>query len=93
LIFYDRSNKLLLQLGLLRRIAKRRSNIALYADELGKGFVGELDYTLEASNASIFLVSKIYIFCGRRKANYIISLNQIEKELQMMKKTKKEENR
>jgi predicted unusual protein kinase regulating ubiquinone biosynthesis (AarF/ABC1/UbiB family) len=40
-------------------VAKRRSNIALYADELGKGFVGELDYTLEASNASIFLVSNI----------------------------------
>jgi hypothetical protein len=37
----------------------KRSNIALYADELGKGFVGELDYTLEASNASIFLVSNI----------------------------------
>ncbi|KAJ4730401.1 Protein kinase superfamily protein [Rhynchospora pubera] len=44
-----------LGLGLVRRVAKRRNDIALYADELGKGFVGELDYTLEASNASIFL--------------------------------------
>ncbi|KAJ3691485.1 hypothetical protein LUZ61_020649 [Rhynchospora tenuis] len=44
-----------LGLGLLRRVAKRRNDIALYADELGKGFVGELDYTLEGSNASIFL--------------------------------------
>ncbi|KAJ4776317.1 Protein kinase superfamily protein [Rhynchospora pubera] len=44
-----------LGLGLVRRVAKRRNDIALYADEFGKGFVGELDYTLEASNASIFL--------------------------------------
>jgi len=43
-------------LGLLQKIAKRKSDPRLYADELGKGFVGELDYTLEAANASKFLV-------------------------------------
>ncbi|KAK7379773.1 hypothetical protein VNO78_34292 [Psophocarpus tetragonolobus] len=44
-----------LGLGLLQKIAKRKSDPRLYADELGKGFVGELDYTLEAANASKFL--------------------------------------
>eukprot|EP00262_Sarcandra_glabra_P006917 TRINITY_DN19477_c0_g1_i2.p1 TRINITY_DN19477_c0_g1~~TRINITY_DN19477_c0_g1_i2.p1 ORF type:complete len:812 (+),score=125.18 TRINITY_DN19477_c0_g1_i2:159-2594(+) len=44
-----------LGLGLLQKIAKRKSDLRLYADELGKGFVGELDYTLEAANASQFL--------------------------------------
>lgn len=46
----------LFQLGLLQKIAKRKSDPRLYADELGKGLVGELDYTLEAANASQFLV-------------------------------------
>ncbi|KAL9419021.1 hypothetical protein AB3S75_036888 [Citrus x aurantiifolia] len=41
-------------LGLLQKIAKRKSDLRLYADELGKGLVGELDYTLEAANASEF---------------------------------------
>ncbi|XP_073012032.1 uncharacterized protein [Typha latifolia] len=47
----------ILRLGLtfLRKVAKRKSDLALYADELGKGFVGELDYTIEAANASEFL--------------------------------------
>lgn len=44
-----------LGLGLFRRIAKRKSDLRLYADELGKGFVGELDYTLEAANALEFM--------------------------------------
>ncbi|XP_050209430.1 uncharacterized protein LOC126660133 [Mercurialis annua] len=44
-----------LGLGLLQKIAKRKSDLRLYADELGKGLVGELDYTLEAANASKFL--------------------------------------
>ncbi|KAK4578846.1 hypothetical protein RGQ29_028791 [Quercus rubra] len=44
-----------LGLGLLQRIAKRKSDLRLYADELGKGLVGELDYTLEAANATKFL--------------------------------------
>lgn len=43
-----------LGLGMLQKIAKRKSDLRLYADELGKGFVGELDYTLEASHASEF---------------------------------------
>lgn len=46
----------LFQLGLLQKIAKRKNDLRLYADELGKGLVGELDYTLEAANASEFLV-------------------------------------
>ncbi|KAK5795175.1 uncharacterized protein LOC108489443 [Gossypium arboreum] len=46
---------LCLGLGLLQKIAKRKSDPRLYADELGKGLVGELDYTLEAANASQFL--------------------------------------
>ncbi|KAF0933476.1 hypothetical protein E2562_018569 [Oryza meyeriana var. granulata] len=47
----------ILRLGLsfVRKVAKRKSNIALYADELGKGFVGELDYNIEAANATKFL--------------------------------------
>jgi aarF domain-containing kinase len=44
------------QLGLFQKIAKRKSDLRLYADELGKGLVGELDYTLEAANASEFMV-------------------------------------
>ncbi|XP_021757383.1 uncharacterized protein LOC110722422 [Chenopodium quinoa] len=44
-----------LGLGLLKKIAKRKNDIRLYADELGKGLMGELDYTLEAANASRFL--------------------------------------
>ncbi|KAF8021902.1 hypothetical protein BT93_G2134 [Corymbia citriodora subsp. variegata] len=43
-----------LGLGLVQKIAKRKSDLRLYADELGKGLVGELDYTLEASNAMEF---------------------------------------
>ncbi|XP_062092902.1 uncharacterized protein LOC133798563 isoform X3 [Humulus lupulus] len=43
-----------LGLGLLQKIAKRKSDLRLYADELGKGLVGELDYNLEAANASEF---------------------------------------
>ncbi|XP_048325890.2 uncharacterized protein LOC107413651 [Ziziphus jujuba] len=43
-----------LGLGLLQKIAKRKNDLRLYADELGKGLVGELDYTLEAENASKF---------------------------------------
>ncbi|KAL8533092.1 hypothetical protein ACS0TY_009370 [Phlomoides rotata] len=38
-------------LGLLQKIAKRKSDLRLYADELGKGLIGELDYNLEAANA------------------------------------------
>lgn len=47
----------ILRLGLdvLRRVAKRKSDLCLYADELGKGLVDELDYRLEAANASDFL--------------------------------------
>ncbi|XVE68934.1 hypothetical protein DITRI_Ditri09bG0109700 [Diplodiscus trichospermus] len=44
-----------LGLGMLQKIAKRKNDPRLYADELGKGLVGELDYTLEAANASEFL--------------------------------------
>lgn len=47
----------ILRLGLafIRKIAKRRSNISLYGDELGRGFVGELDYNIEAANATKFM--------------------------------------
>lgn len=48
----------MLQLALLRKIAKRKSDLCLYADELGKGLVGELDYTREAANATEFMVLK-----------------------------------
>ncbi|KAK6137957.1 hypothetical protein DH2020_028300 [Rehmannia glutinosa] len=43
------------QLGLLQKIAKRKTDLRLYADELGKGFIGELDYNLEAANALEFM--------------------------------------
>ncbi|KAG9445552.1 hypothetical protein H6P81_011680 [Aristolochia fimbriata] len=46
-----------LGLGILQKVAKRKNNLSLYADELGKGFTGELDYTLEAANAAEFLVA------------------------------------
>ncbi|XP_074296016.1 uncharacterized protein LOC141623759 [Silene latifolia] len=44
-----------LGLGLLQKIARRKNDIRLYADELGKGLMGELDYRLEAGNALRFL--------------------------------------
>ncbi|XP_022864649.1 uncharacterized protein LOC111384582 isoform X1 [Olea europaea var. sylvestris] len=42
-------------LGLLQKILKRKNDLQLYADELGKGLVGELDYNLEAANAIEFM--------------------------------------
>nr|GMD11813.1 Kinase superfamily protein isoform 1 [Ipomoea batatas] len=45
-----------LELALLQKIARRKNDFRLYADELGKGLAGELDYTLEAANASEFMV-------------------------------------
>ncbi|KAM7504449.1 hypothetical protein LguiB_003353 [Lonicera macranthoides] len=42
-------------LRLLQKIAKRKNDLRHYADELGKGLVGELNYTLEAANASEFM--------------------------------------
>ncbi|KAF5790194.1 putative ABC-type Cd(2+) transporter [Helianthus annuus] len=42
-------------LDILQQVAKRKSDLRLYADELGKGLVGELDYTLEAANAAEFM--------------------------------------
>ncbi|KAL5069538.1 hypothetical protein RYX36_020425 [Vicia faba] len=66
-----------LGLGLLQKIAKRKSDPRLYADELGKGFVGELDYTLEAANAlkfrevhssfSFMHVPKIFLLLSRKR--------------------------
>jgi aarF domain-containing kinase len=41
-------------------IAKRRSDLKLYADELGQGLFGELNYTQEAANAAEFEVSISY---------------------------------
>lgn len=37
-------------------MAKRKNDLRLYADELGKGLLGELDYNLEARNATEFMV-------------------------------------
>nr|GMD07507.1 Kinase superfamily protein isoform 1 [Ipomoea batatas] len=45
-----------LDLALLQKIARRKNDFRLYADELGKGLAGELDYTLEAAKASEFMV-------------------------------------
>nr|GEU67489.1 kinase superfamily protein isoform 1 [Tanacetum cinerariifolium] len=42
-------------LDILQQVTKRKSDLRLYADELGKGLVGELDYTLEAANAVEFM--------------------------------------
>lgn len=53
----------LFQLSFVRKVAKRRSNISLYADELGRGFVGELDYNIEAANATKFLVLILVLSC------------------------------
>lgn len=46
-----------IQLGLLQKIVKRKSDPRLYADELGKGLLGELNYNLEAANALEFMVN------------------------------------
>ncbi|KAL9227048.1 hypothetical protein vseg_002789 [Gypsophila vaccaria] len=43
-----------LGLGWLRKLTRRTNDIRLYADELGKGLMGELDYRLEAENALRF---------------------------------------
>ncbi|KAK9168875.1 hypothetical protein Syun_001015 [Stephania yunnanensis] len=43
-----------LGLGIVRKVFKRKSDPRLYADELGKGLLGELDYRLEATNATEF---------------------------------------
>ncbi|KAI3758073.1 hypothetical protein L6452_05620 [Arctium lappa] len=42
-------------LDILQQVTKRKSDLRLYADELGKGLVGELDYTSEAANAAEFM--------------------------------------
>ncbi|KAK1432084.1 hypothetical protein QVD17_08974 [Tagetes erecta] len=42
-------------LDVLQQVARRKNDLRLYADELGKGLVGELDYTLEAANAVEFM--------------------------------------
>ncbi|GER43244.1 protein kinase superfamily protein [Striga asiatica] len=42
-------------LGILQKVAKRKNDLRLYVDELGKGLVGELDYNLEAANALEFM--------------------------------------
>ncbi|GAB2286797.1 hypothetical protein Dimus_021192 [Dionaea muscipula] len=44
-----------LGLELLQKISRRKGDLRLYADELGKGLIGELDYRLEAANASEFM--------------------------------------
>lgn len=46
----------ILRMGLdvIRKVAKRRSDLKLYADELGQGFFGELDYIQEANNSLLF---------------------------------------
>ncbi|RAL43708.1 hypothetical protein DM860_014209 [Cuscuta australis] len=44
-----------LGLGILQKVARRKSDPRIYADELGKALVGELDYTLEAANALEFM--------------------------------------
>eukprot|EP01018_Ginkgo_biloba_P031005 Gb_34764 [translate_table: standard] len=46
-----------LGLGLLRKVARRKSDLCLYADEIGQGLFGELDYTREAASASEFQAS------------------------------------
>ncbi|TQD97343.1 hypothetical protein C1H46_017045 [Malus baccata] len=66
-----------LGLGLFQNVANRKSDLRLYADELGKGLVGELDYTLEAANASKFqeahssfpfmLVPKVYQHLSQKR--------------------------
>ncbi|KAA3481672.1 putative aarF domain-containing protein kinase chloroplastic isoform X1 [Gossypium australe] len=81
-----------LGLGLLQKIAKRKSDPRLYADELGKGLVGELDYTLEAANASQFLsedefsaidaLSSINLMCLSQDAHSHFSFMQIPKVFQ-----------
>lgn len=49
------------QLEILQKIAKRKNDLRLYADELGKGLIEELDYNLEAANALKFMVISSWI--------------------------------
>nr|GMC64552.1 Kinase superfamily protein isoform 2 [Ipomoea batatas] len=55
-----------LDLALLQKIARRKNDFRLYADELGKGLAGELDYTLEAANASEFMLIKQLVDAGNK---------------------------
>ncbi|XP_072078728.1 uncharacterized protein [Arachis hypogaea] len=64
------------KLGLLQKIAKRKSDPRLYADELGKGFVGELDYTLEAANASKFLLLLLLHYIALTGTQKLLSSDQ-----------------
>ncbi|KAK9698253.1 hypothetical protein RND81_08G091600 [Saponaria officinalis] len=51
-----------LGLGWLQKFTRRKNDIRLYADELGKGLMGELDYRLEAENALRFLAHSSFPF-------------------------------
>lgn len=93
------------QLGLLKEIAKRKSDPRLYADELGKGLAGELDYTLEAANAEKFMVQIFFVFSPYRilLLNFHFSLTNLGehevgiggrgklRKLKMKKEKKKEQ--
>lgn len=46
-----------LGLGILGKLAGRKSDLRLYVDEIGHGLFGELDYTCEAARASEFQAS------------------------------------
>ncbi|XP_024529756.1 uncharacterized protein LOC9650796 isoform X2 [Selaginella moellendorffii] len=46
-----------LGLGLVRMVAGINSDLSVFADEVGKGLYGELDYRLEAQNASAFALA------------------------------------
>lgn len=67
----------------MRKIAQRKNDLRLYADELGKGLVGELDYTSEAENALEFKVFDRFL--------YNLLLPFISKKNEMKKRRKKEE--
>lgn len=62
------------QLAFLKKIAEIKSDLRLYADEIGKGLVGELDYTLEAANAAKFLVIEHFFHADFIQLYIVISI-------------------
>ncbi|XP_059070319.1 uncharacterized protein LOC131070828 [Cryptomeria japonica] len=50
----ERGEQIIGEFGFLGKLARRKSDLRLYIDELGQALYGELDYRCEATNASEF---------------------------------------
>lgn len=52
---------MIVQMTILKKVAKLSNNYALIADEIGQGLYGELDYRLEAANAAEFALAHKHV--------------------------------